>query len=200
MTPRRKPTTECDAFIVELDSDRDSALDLAGSALQPQTLRHGHGVFGSHQRDLLMASMRAGAASFWSGTISPAVLADALLAPPRAARNTPPRKTHGKMLMFWGAKGGSGHNPRRQFCHRPPHRKRGGEVALLDFNPQLAMSPCSSDSTPRFTVADALLKSPTPGPRIHFHSRIRASQRRIRACRARYLHSVPPEEQHASAS
>ena len=125
--------------------------------MQSQALHHRNGVLGEPQPELLMASMRAGAREFLSGAIAPTVLADALLrAAARRAEHTT-KKTRGKVLMFWGAKGGSGVTTLATNFAIALHNETGGEVVLADLNPQLGDVAVLLGLTPRFTIAEAFL-------------------------------------------
>jgi len=115
---------ECDAFVIGIDRDSDSALDLVETlcSRKPSTtvIVYSEG----HQPDLLMASMRAGAREFLSGAIAPTVLADALLrAAARRAEHTT-KKTRGKVLMFWAPKEAAESPRSRPTLPLPSTRKR----------------------------------------------------------------------------
>src|SRR5579862_3007817 len=60
---------DCDAFVIELDSDRDCALDLVESICSRKPSASVVVYSGVSQPDLLIASMRAGAREFLVGTI-----------------------------------------------------------------------------------------------------------------------------------
>jgi pilus assembly protein CpaE len=148
---------DCDAFLIGIDSDSDSALDLVETlcSRKPSTTVMVYSE--KHQPDLLMASMRAGAREFLSGAIAPTVLADALLrAAARRAEHTT-KKTRGKVLMFWGAKGGTGVTTLATNFAIALHHETAGEVALADLNPQLGDVAVLLGLTPRFTIAEAFL-------------------------------------------
>lgn len=148
--------TECDAFIIDLDSDRDIALDLVEAICSRKPSATVMVYSGTNQADLLISSMRAGAREFLTGAITNEVLADALLRAAARRVETMTKKEHGKMLMFWGAKGGSGTTTLAANFAIALRNETGANVALLDLNPQLGDVSVLLGLTPRFTVADAL--------------------------------------------
>ena len=94
-----------------------------------------------------------------SGSIPPTELRDALV---RAAARRPERtskKTRGKLMVFWGAKGGSGVTTLATNFAIALRMETGAEVALVDLNPDLGDVAVFLGVTPRFTVADALQNS-----------------------------------------
>lgn len=146
---------DCDVFVIDLDADADSALDLVETlcARKPSLTAM---VYARNQTpDLLMASMRAGAREFLTGSVAPGVLADALLRAAARRAEQAVKRTRGKVLVFWGAKGGSGVTTLATNFAIALRRETGGEVALVDLNPQLGDVAVLLGLTPRFTVADA---------------------------------------------
>lgn len=187
--------TECDAFIVDLDSDRDSALDLVEALCSRKPSATVIVYSGTNQADLLISSMRAGAREFLAGTISNDVLADALLRAAARRAETITKKEHGKMLMFWGAKGGSGTTTLAANFAIALRNETGANVALLDLNPQLGDVAVLLGLTPRFTVADAL-RNPLRLDE-EFISTLVTDHRSgvsVFAAPDTYTNSMPPEE------
>jgi pilus assembly protein CpaE len=146
-----------DAVIVDLDADSDTALDIVESICSRKS--SGTVMVYSERNDseLLMASMRAGAREFLSGAVAPNVLTDALLRAAARRIEKGAKKTQAKILMFWGAKGGSGVTTLATNFAIALHRETGGPVALLDFNPHLGDVSVLLGLTPRFTITDALM-------------------------------------------
>jgi pilus assembly protein CpaE len=151
---------DCDAFIIELDTDPAAALDLV-QAICSQKLSATVMVYAKdRQPDMLIRSMQAGAREFLSGAIAPEVLTEALVrAVARRAESTARRKPHGKVFVYWGAKGGSGVTTLATNFAIALRRETGGEVALLDLNPQLGDIAVLLGVVPRFTIAEAFLNS-----------------------------------------
>jgi pilus assembly protein CpaE len=97
-----------DVIIVELDSDPESALDLIESICVNSAAT----VMGYSSRanpEMIVRCMRAGAREFLSSPVTSNAIAEALV---RAAVRRPPtrpvKKSLGKLMVFIGAKGGSG--------------------------------------------------------------------------------------------
>jgi pilus assembly protein CpaE len=97
-----------DVVIVDLDSNPEVALDLIESicARTPATVM----VFSAGaDAELMIRCMRAGAREFLTQPFVPAKLAEALVrASARRTATSAARKADGKVLVFWGAKGGAG--------------------------------------------------------------------------------------------
>ena len=97
-----------DVIIVELDTDPEQALDLVehicGSSSTTVM------VYSTHtDSELLVRCMRAGAREFLTQPIAPNTIAEALVrASVRRPATRPAKKVGGKLLVFLGAKGGSG--------------------------------------------------------------------------------------------
>ena len=100
--------SEFEVVIVELDTNPEHALDLVEHicGLVSATVM----VYSAHtDSELLVRCMRAGAREFLTHPIAPSTIAEAMV---RAAVRRPAhrsaKQTGGKLLMFIGAKGGSG--------------------------------------------------------------------------------------------
>ena len=147
---------DCDAYIIEVDSDTDRALEQVETICSSKPSATVIVYSRTNDPQIPIASMRAGAREFLSGHVPPEIAAEALLrAAARRAEILPKRQT-GKMLMFWGAKGGSGTTTLATNFALALRRETGGPVGLLDFHPQLGDVAVLMGLTPRFTVADAL--------------------------------------------
>src|ERR1051326_5292199 len=146
-----------DAAVVELDTDSDAALDVVEAICARKPLATVMVYAERNNSDLLMASMRAGAREFLSGVIPPTVLVDALLRAAARRVESTTKKSQGKVMMFWGVKGGSGVTTLATNFAIALRRESGAEVALLDFNPQLGDVSVLLGLNPRFTITDALM-------------------------------------------
>ena len=95
-----------DVLIVDLDSNPEYALDLVESLCGRSTATVM--VYSAHANpDLLVRCMRAGAREFLTQPFAPETVAEALIR--ASARRAPgSKKAIGKLLVFLGAKGGSG--------------------------------------------------------------------------------------------
>lgn len=97
-----------DVVLVDLDSDPEYALDLVESIC---TRGLATVMVYSEQSDqnLLVRCMRAGAREFLTLPFDPGIMAEALVrASALRSAVLPPKKTAGQLLVFLGAKGGSG--------------------------------------------------------------------------------------------
>ena len=98
----------CDVIIIDLDSDPEYALDLVESVCTSGTATV-MVYSATADPDLLVRCMRAGAREFLTIPLDHNTLAEALVrAAARRTTTRPPRKAGGKLLVFLGAKGGSG--------------------------------------------------------------------------------------------
>ena len=97
-----------DVIIVELDSNPEYALDLVENICANSTLTVM--VYSSDiYPDMIVRCMRAGAREFLTQPITPASIAEAMVrASVRRPAAKPPKKVGGKVMIFVGAKGGSG--------------------------------------------------------------------------------------------
>jgi pilus assembly protein CpaE len=146
---------ECDAIIVEIDSDLEIAMDLVETICgrKPSTTVM---VYSSMSNPELMSrSMRAGAREFLVNVIPNSVVQDALVR--AAARRTlQNKKVSGEAFVFWGAKGGSGVTTIATNFALGLRTETSAEVALLDLNCRLGDVAVLLGLTPRFTVTEAL--------------------------------------------
>jgi pilus assembly protein CpaE len=150
---------DSDAFVVEMDSDPDIAMDLVEAVCTRKPSATVMVYSASHDGDQMVRSMRAGAREFLTGVIPPVELHDALLRATARRSDQTSKKTRGKLLVFWGAKGGSGVTTLATNFAIALRMETGAEVALLDLNPDLGDVAVLLGVTPRFTVAEALQNS-----------------------------------------
>jgi pilus assembly protein CpaE len=148
--------TDCDAFLIEIDSDTNTAIDMVETICDRKPSATVMVYSASQHPDLLVASMRAGAREFLSGAIPLPVLSEALLRASARRLEMTDRRVRGKVLMFWGAKGGCGVTTLATNFAIALRRETGGEVALLDFNLHLGDVAVLLGIAPRFTIAEAL--------------------------------------------
>ncbi|MGD0309783.1 MAG: AAA family ATPase [Acidobacteriota bacterium] len=148
---------ECDAFLIDVDTNNDTALDLVETicSRKPATTVM---VYSERSKpDLVLRSMRAGAREFLTVETTPNEFADALTSAVVRHAEQAAKKTRGKVLVFWGAKGGSGVTTVAANLAIALRAETGEGVALVDLNPQLGDVAVLLGITPRFTIADALL-------------------------------------------
>jgi pilus assembly protein CpaE len=148
---------EYDAAIVDIDAYEREGLDLVESLcrLQPAATVM---VFAAREdSDLLVRAMRAGAREMLTPPLPAGVLEDALQrAAARRAEIAGPETRTGKLLVFWGAKGGAGATTLACHFALALRGQCGEPAALLDLNPQLGGISVMLGLAPRFTLADAL--------------------------------------------
>lgn len=146
----------CDAIIVEIDSDLGAALELVERISQDSgaTVM----VFsGSSDPEIVVRCMRAGAREFLREQGFNAAAGEALArAATRRAESADRRKRKGRLLAFWGAKGGVGVTTLASNFAITLQKEAGANVALVDLNVQLGGVSVLLGITPRFTVLDAL--------------------------------------------
>ena len=151
--------SDSDAFVVEMDSDTDIAMDLVEAICTRKPSATVMVYSPSPENAKMVRSMRAGAREFLSGSIPPTELRDALVRAAARRSERTAKKTRGKLMVFWGAKGGSGVTTLHQFRHRSPRLETGARWRLLDLEPDLGDAMGFPGRLPRFTVADALQNS-----------------------------------------
>jgi pilus assembly protein CpaE len=146
---------ECDAFVVEIDSDFEVAMDIVEAVCARKPFATVMVYSTSSEQDRMVCSMRAGAREFLVGVVPNEVLQDALV---RAAarRSQQVKKVSGNTVVFWGAKGGCGVTTLASNFAIALRMETAADVALLDLNPRLGDVAVLLGLTPRFTVAEAL--------------------------------------------
>jgi pilus assembly protein CpaE len=147
---------ECDAFVIEIDTDTNAALDLVETICARKPSATVMVYSATQQPELLVSSMRAGAREFLSGVIPSNVLNEALLRASARRAESMDKTVRGKILVFWGAKGGSGVTTLATNFAVALRQETGEEVALLDLHPHLGDVAVLLGLTPRFTIAEAL--------------------------------------------
>ena len=147
---------ECDCFVIEADTDPAEALNLVEAICDRKPTATVMVYSSSPQPDLLISSMRAGAREFLTGNIAASVLNEALLRATARRVESSERRVRGKVLAFWGAKGGSGVTTLATNFAIALKQETNGEVALVDLNPHLGDIAVLLGLTPRFTISDAL--------------------------------------------
>ena len=150
---------DSDAFVVAMDSDPDIAMDLVEAICTRKPSATVMVYAATQDGGQMVRAMRAGAREFLTGVIPPLELRDALAraAGRRSDQNT--KKTRGKVMVFWGAKGGSGVTTLAANFAIALRMETGAEVALVDLNPDLGDVTVLLGVTARFTVAEALKNS-----------------------------------------
>lgn len=145
-----------DIVIVELDSNPEQALDLV-----EQICGHTGAtvmVYSAQpQQELLVRSMRAGAREFLCEPFTSATVAEALVrASVRRPASRQPRKALGRMLVFVGAKGGSGVTTIASNFAVALAQESGRRVLLVDLDLPLGDAAIDLGLKAQFSTANAL--------------------------------------------
>ena len=149
-------SSEFDVIIVELDTNPEHALDLVehicGRASATVM------VYSVHtDSELLVRCMRAGAREFLTQPIAPSTIAEAMV---RAAVRRPshrsPKQSEGKLLVFIGAKGGSGVSTLAANFAVALTQDSFQRTALLDLNLPLGNTAIDLGLTAPLSAVDAL--------------------------------------------
>jgi pilus assembly protein CpaE len=147
---------DCDGFVVEVESDPDIAMDLVEAICTRRPSATVMIYSTSHEPTLMVRSMRAGAREVLTGTTPPSELREALLRATARRSEQASKRATGKLMVFWGAKGGGGVTTLATNFAISLRMETASEVALLDLNPDLGDVAVLLGVTPRFTIAEAL--------------------------------------------
>jgi len=150
----------CDIVMIDLDADPDIALDLVESICGRNTAVTVMVYSRIAPPDLLLRCMRAGAREFLVEPISQDALAEALIRTAARRRELDRhKKLSGQMLVFMGAKGGSGVTTVAANFALALVKESGKSVAFVDLNFQLGDASLVLGMKPEFSVVDALANS-----------------------------------------
>ncbi len=154
---RKLADSDCDVVVVDLDADPEAALDLIENICSRNSLITVMAYSSGRDPDLLVKCMRVGAREFLTDPISNTALAEAVIrASARRLELDRQKKVSGKVLVFWGAKGGCGVTTLATNFAIALRRESGSEVNLVDLNIQLGDVGVILGLKPRFSVSDAL--------------------------------------------
>ena len=108
--------------------------------------------------------MRAGAREFLTQPISPSTIAEALVrASVRRPAARPPKKAAGKLMVFTGAKGGSGVTTVATNFAIAVARESGRSTLLIDLDLPLGDAALDLGITAQYSTANALQEQPSTG-------------------------------------
>jgi pilus assembly protein CpaE len=110
----------------------------------------------STEADVVIRAMHAGAREFISLPVAAGTLAGAFARASVRQRAVTMERSVGKVLVFQGAKGGTGVTTLATNFAVALTRENSGKVALLDMHPQLGEISLGLGIAPRFSVVDAL--------------------------------------------
>lgn len=145
-----------DVIIVELDTDPEQALDLVehicGSSSATVMV-----YSANTDSELLVRCMRAGAREFLTHPIAPNTIAEALVrASVRRPATRPAKKVGGKLLVFLGAKGGSGVTTIASNFAVALAQESGQNTALVDLDLPFGDAALDLGMSTEFSTANAL--------------------------------------------
>lgn len=148
-----------DVVIVDLDSNPEVALDLVESICaktQVTVMVYSAGA----DAELMIRCMRAGAREFLTQPFAPAKLAEALVrASARRTATRAAKKADGKLLVFWGAKGGSGVTTLATTFAVWLARESEKKVLLIDFDLPLGDASLALGISGQYSTIEALQNS-----------------------------------------
>jgi pilus assembly protein CpaE len=148
---------DCDVVVIDIDSDSEVALDLVESICSQNPALTVMAYSSKGEPDLLVRCMRAGAREFLTDPLSATTLTEALIrASARRLETDRRKKVSGKMLVFLGAKGGTGVTTLASNFAIALQKESGREVALVDLDVQLGSVSLVLGIKPKFTILDAL--------------------------------------------
>lgn len=146
-----------DVIIVELDSNPEYALELVENICGNSSITvmvYSEKVF----PEMLVRCMRAGAREFLTQPITSSAIAEAMVrASVRRPASHAVKKATGKMLVFVGAKGGSGVTTIASNFAVSLARESGHSTVLIDLNLPLGNAALDLGLTPQYSTANALL-------------------------------------------
>ena len=148
---------EYDVIIVELDNNPEYALELVENICGNSSVTvmvYSEQVF----PEMLVRCMRAGAREFLTQPITATTIAEAMV---RASVRRPAarsvKKPTGKLLVFVGAKGGSGVTTIASNFAVSLAQETGHSTALIDLNLPLGNAALDLGLTPQYSTANALM-------------------------------------------
>ena len=145
-----------DVVIVDLDSNPEMALDLVESICartQATVMVYSAGA----DAELMIRCMRAGAREFLTQPFAQGKLAEALVrASARRTATRAARRADGKVLVFWGAKGGAGVTTLASTFGIWLARESAKKVLLIDFDLPLGDASLALGLSGQYSTVEAL--------------------------------------------
>ena len=145
-----------DAFIVDLDANLEQALGLIENLCSRDATATVMATSRSGDSQLLIRSMRAGAREFLPDPILASTLGEALARARARREKSQQQAPTGKVLMFTGAKGGSGVTTVATNFAIALTKEDAGKVVIVDLDLQLGEVALGLSLMPQFSVVDAL--------------------------------------------
>ena len=147
---------DCDVFIVDLDTNVEQALGLIENICARDAAATVMASSRSGDGGLLIRSMRAGAREFLPEPLLPNTILEAVARARARREKSQHQTTIGKVLMFAGAKGGSGVTTVATNFAIALTKEDAGKVVLVDMDLQLGEVALGLGLTPQFSILDAL--------------------------------------------
>lgn len=148
--------SDYDVIIVELDSNPEYALELVENICGNSSVTvmvYSEQVF----PEMLVRCMRAGAREFLTQPITASTIAEAMVrASVRRPASRPAKKSTGKMLIFVGAKGGSGVTTVASNFAVSLAQESGRSTVLIDLNHPFGNAALDLGLTPQYSTSNAL--------------------------------------------
>ncbi|MCU1337816.1 MAG: response regulator receiver protein [Bryobacterales bacterium] len=147
---------DCDVFIVDLDTNVDQALGLIENICSRDAAATVMATSRSNDAGLLIRSMRAGAREFLPEPIVANTITEAVARALARREKSQQKNTVGKILMFAGAKGGSGVTTLATNFAIALTKEDAGKVLIVDMDLQMGEVALGLGFTPQFSILDAL--------------------------------------------
>lgn len=150
----------CDVVVVDIDGDPDVALDLVENICSRNPVLTVMVFSSRREPELLVRCMRAGARELLTEPLQTGALVEAIIrASARRIELDRQKKVSGKILIFRGAKGGSGATTVASNFAVALKKESGQDVVLVDLNLELGDAAVVLGLKPGFSVKDALMNS-----------------------------------------
>lgn len=148
--------SDYDVIVMELDSDPEYALEVVESICGTSSVTVM--VYSEQMNpDMLVRCMRAGAREFLAQPVTAASIAEAMVrASVRRPSGKAMKKATGKLLLFAGAKGGSGVTTVATNFAVSLAQESGRSTVLIDLNLPLGNAALDIGLTPEYSTANAL--------------------------------------------
>lgn len=148
-----------DVIIVELDSNPEHALDLVENICGVSSVTV-MVYSGRADAEMLVRCMRAGAREFLTQPVAPGTMAEAMVrASVRRPATRPAKKALGKLIVFVGAKGGSGATTIATNFAVSLAQESGKKTALIDLGLPLGDAALSLGLHAQYSTVNALQHS-----------------------------------------
>lgn len=147
---------EYDVIIMDLDSNTEHALDLVENICGKSSVTVM--VYSAQvEAEMLVRCMRAGAREFLTQPLTAKTIAEAMVrASVRRPTSTPSKKALGELLVFVGAKGGSGVTTVATNFAISLAQESGKSTVLIDLNLPLGDAALELGITAQYSTANAL--------------------------------------------